>query len=836
MSIYTVEIDGKQYDIEGNREPTEQEARQAVAELGGNGTTTVAAPQEQSLSNHDRMLAAGIEGKDPSQVSAGDFTRVTGSSPQAEAARAGRMTTSFATPEGDQALAAMMSKTPFAARIGSLTSGIPVETVKQGLKDYANVPDKTMGEKLAGAVGGAAGQMTGFLPAAAATGGLAGAMGAGTALENAIALLGGSAIQAGGAALANKEPILKSVTQAEIGTLLGMGAGKIGAQFVPKQIPGAERIGSTLGGFGLGYALPAATPEDRLVSALAAGGQMAAFPMKRNVLDPQQQILSIKEAVHTGMNKLKIGAPARLTSAAEKAAYSEKTSSAILDLYKNKDNLTYTDANGNQVQGLPKDPYQVLEGIAQLKQRKIAQMKDLESKATVDPITGQAMGRAKFLIPVEKIMATFNGMLGDKDVQTALKYDEAMPKQIIKLKAKLNQQGSLAMDDVDSFLKFANSYWKSYDPSMPQGAKSAWALMANAIRSTSEKFLDSFSSGAGKDWRSVRREYGALSELETSMSKVATKYSQVNPEKAGVVDMLSNLSVGEIARGLIKGSPVDLAIGGASKILTNMLSKRSADAGKVISNMFGKIDHHTNLKTLNDIISAEYGAKMGSQAGFARVGKEQPKIIQVKDKLTGELGYTWDLPNSLNLPEITFAKGMNPERSREVFSIKEEALKSFNKWDKFQNTLKGETTMWPDKSGVAPMAVVASLGTVAGKVQQTKQLPYQQRLADLENYGKTTGNWAHITQTAIDQLVKNGTMPKGTTIEAVRKDPGLYNKAVSQYWNHIGKAYNIPESERALWWRAPSWYQRTGGNVEKLPEGELKQIMRSRVKNGKQPK
>lgn len=34
MPIYTVEIDGKQYDIEGDREPTEQEARQAVGEFG----------------------------------------------------------------------------------------------------------------------------------------------------------------------------------------------------------------------------------------------------------------------------------------------------------------------------------------------------------------------------------------------------------------------------------------------------------------------------------------------------------------------------------------------------------------------------------------------------------------------------------------------------------------------------------------------------------------------------------------------------------------------------------------------------------------------------------
>lgn len=33
MAVYTIELDGKQYDIEGDREPTEEEARQAVADF-----------------------------------------------------------------------------------------------------------------------------------------------------------------------------------------------------------------------------------------------------------------------------------------------------------------------------------------------------------------------------------------------------------------------------------------------------------------------------------------------------------------------------------------------------------------------------------------------------------------------------------------------------------------------------------------------------------------------------------------------------------------------------------------------------------------------------------
>lgn len=50
MAIYTIEIDGKQYDIEGNRPPTEQEAREAIGNMSGDAKSSndINIPQEQS--------------------------------------------------------------------------------------------------------------------------------------------------------------------------------------------------------------------------------------------------------------------------------------------------------------------------------------------------------------------------------------------------------------------------------------------------------------------------------------------------------------------------------------------------------------------------------------------------------------------------------------------------------------------------------------------------------------------------------------------------------------------------------------------------------------------
>jgi hypothetical protein len=547
---------------------------------------------------------------------------VVGESPENMAAYNKRMLTSFATPEIDTLLASGLKEVPFGARLGQLGTGlssfargqgwnpVPIETVKQSLSDFATQPNMTASEKLAGAIGSAAGSMAGFMPAAAASGGLSAILGAGKSLVNAISLLGGAGLHAAGRASAYKESIPEAIAQAEIGTLLSMGAGKLGAQLIPKQIPGAERIGSALGGATLGYLMPAETPEDKLINTLVSGGQMAAFPMKRNVLNPKQQIINIQNSIREGINKLKIHSPANLTSASKIKNYKEKIGSAIMEIFNNKDNLILSDENGNRVQGTPKDPFQVLEAISQLKKQKFEKMRELEEAATyqdmgaVDPVTGRLGKQTAFKIPVSDIMDVFNGMLSRKDVQIALKTDETMSNKILKLKSFLNRKKALSMEEVDALLKQANANFK--DQTVPSGGKAAWGLMADAVRSTSERFLDSLETTAGKDWSKVRREYGALIELEKAMSKVARRYEGANPQRAGLVDTISTLSLAEIVKGVVSKSPSDILLGAGSKIAASLL-KSNQDTGKVIDKMFRKIEHHTNLKTLNDVISAEAG-------------------------------------------------------------------------------------------------------------------------------------------------------------------------------------------------------------------------------------
>ena len=177
-----------------------------------------------------------------------------------------------------QLMAEWLRNMPFGKRISSLMSGQPLENIEQTLSAIPEPQSKTFGMAVGKALPDIA-MATPFMrgaglipkiPAFAKT-----ALGLGT--------------YAGTKAAAQKRPILPS---AGMGALAGAGfhgASRLGATLIPSFIPGAERIGSALGGYATGKIL--SPQEDK--EALFYGAMGGMFPSKR--IQPTEQTTKLAE-------------------------------------------------------------------------------------------------------------------------------------------------------------------------------------------------------------------------------------------------------------------------------------------------------------------------------------------------------------------------------------------------------------------------------------------------------------------------------------------------------------------------------------------------------------
>ena len=165
-----------------------------------------------------------------------------------------------------QLMANWLRNMPFGQRIASMASGQPLENIQQTLSAIPEPQSKTFGMAVGKTLPDIAMATpfmrgAGMIPKIPAF--LKTALGLGT--------------YAGTKAAAQKRPILPS---AGMGALAGAGfhgISRLGATLIPKSIPGAERIGSALGGYATGKIL--SPQEDKEALFYSAMGGM--FPSKR---------------------------------------------------------------------------------------------------------------------------------------------------------------------------------------------------------------------------------------------------------------------------------------------------------------------------------------------------------------------------------------------------------------------------------------------------------------------------------------------------------------------------------------------------------------------------
>lgn len=105
-------------------------------------------------------------------------------------------------------------------------------------------------------------------------------------------------------------------------------------------------------------------------------------------------------------------------------------------------------------------------------------------------------------------------------------------------------------------------------------------------------------------------------------------------------------------------------------------------------------------------------------------------------------------------------------------------------------------------------------------------------LASVEQSGDTTGDYAQLTSVVLKDLQQNkGLFKNVKSIKEVKSNPELYDQVVEAYWNRMDDFGINNNIGKTLWWRAPGEFLRTQGDISKIKDPRLKNVMSNRVTN-----
>lgn len=106
-------------------------------------------------------------------------------------------------------------------------------------------------------------------------------------------------------------------------------------------------------------------------------------------------------------------------------------------------------------------------------------------------------------------------------------------------------------------------------------------------------------------------------------------------------------------------------------------------------------------------------------------------------------------------------------------------------------------------------------------------------LAAVEQSEDVSGDYAQFEEATFDDLVARRKLREGLDWKQVKSNPLLYDSVVDTYWEDLTNTFGIPDdaATKAIWWLMPGRYKKTGGDISKIENEGLRNIMMNRVKN-----
>ena len=91
--------------------------------------------------------------------------------------------------------------------------------------------------------------------------------------------------------------------------------------------------------------------------------------------------------------------------------------------------------------------------------------------------------------------------------------------------------------------------------------------------------------------------------------------------------------------------------------------------------------------------------------------------------------------------------------------------------------------------------------------------------ASTETSGNISGDYLQLEKSTFRDLKNRKLIPNEINWQKIKRYPQLYDQVAQIYLDDLMKTFKIPTTEEAaLWSFRPGWYQKYGGDINKIPE------------------
>lgn len=347
-----------------------------------------------------------------------------------------------------------------------------------------------------------------------------------------------------------------------------------------------------------GQVLNTAQDAGNVASTILGVGQAAKLASKipekvSNLIDKTKEAFSPSEATVAPIDESAIvdyyNKAIKPTVAGKKTPqlldkYNSNIVSGIKSIVDNKDNLSFTNSDGNVETG--RTPSSVIETAQAIDQTKSAIFNQYDALA-------KAAGEQGIKVSADPLLEQLNRVTNSEALQ--LTHPEAVS-YANALKARLTDStsdGSFGVpkqydpQTVQEVIKNYNASLEAFykNPSFDDASKAA--INAGVVSTLRKSLSDAIENSTGENYSALKQQYGALSAIEADVAKRATVLARQQSVSGagGLGDYAQIFSGGDMVHGLLSLNPSLFVKGAAQSLLTNLFAKlKSPD--RAIQNMF----------------------------------------------------------------------------------------------------------------------------------------------------------------------------------------------------------------------------------------------------------
>lgn len=347
----------------------------------------------------------------------------------------------------------------------------------------------------------------------------------------------------------------------------------------------------------------------------------------------------------------------------QRKIYYEKSTNAVENIIKNKNNLELLDEAGHEVKGLPKSLDQFTQAIHQTKKDIFKQYDTLAKQAGEQGVT----------VNLDNIVQELGNITQRKEIQT---FNPEIIKYVNQQIDNLRVAKSLTAEEAQNAITILNKNLEAFykNPSYDTASKARVdSLIANNLRTSLDNVIE---AKTGAQYQELKNAYGSLKTIEKDVNRRTIIDARKNIK--GLIDFSDIFSGATVVHGLISSNPATIASAATAKGI-KMWYKYKTNPNNIIKNMFERADKTISLSggEISKISKFKKAIETPIIAGTAITVKQSQNIQDIPDEHLLSIANKQPItpspqaqPSPQNTGRITTPKPLSEMSIEELMTLK----------------------------------------------------------------------------------------------------------------------------------------------------------------------